>query len=103
MPEYSNNTLIINSSLFNTIKGFQCRINENYNDEVAFLQHSSGTTSLKKGVPITHNALSNQINVYSQAISLKSDDVIISWLPLYHDMGLITCFFNAVIKGYSYC
>jgi len=58
-------------------------------DEVVFLQHSSGTTGLQKGVALSHLAVFNQLESYSQALKLGSTDVIVSWLPLYHDMGLI--------------
>ena len=70
-------------------------INEN---DVAFLQHSSGTTGLKKGVALSHRAVINQIETYSKSINLHQDDVIVSWLPLYHDMGLIACFILPLIK-----
>lgn len=58
-------------------------------EEVAILQHSSGTTGLQKGVALSHRAVFNQLESYSRAIRLSPDDCIVSWLPLYHDMGLI--------------
>ncbi|MFQ5805152.1 MAG: AMP-binding protein [Phycisphaerae bacterium] len=60
-------------------------------DELVFLQFSSGTTGLQKGLGLTHRAVIAQIEDYSTAIKLTSDDRIVSWLPLYHDMGLIAC------------
>jgi fatty-acyl-CoA synthase len=68
-------------------------------DDVVFLQHSSGTTGLQKGVAITHRALANQLASYSQAIRLAPEDVIVSWLPLYHDMGLIAGFLMPILTG----
>jgi fatty-acyl-CoA synthase len=68
-------------------------------DDIAFLQYSSGTTGIKKGVAISHRALLWQIESYSQAIGLRGDDIIVSWLPLYHDMGLICCYFLPLITG----
>ena len=68
-------------------------------EAVAFLQYSSGTTGLKKGVAITHRALLWQVDAYKRAIALSSRDVILSWLPLYHDMGLICCFFLPILTG----
>jgi len=62
-------------------------------DAVAFLQYSSGTTGLKKGVAVTHRALLWQVRTYAETIQATSADRIVTWLPLYHDMGLITCFF----------
>jgi fatty-acyl-CoA synthase len=58
-------------------------------DDVALLQHSSGTTGLKKGVKVTYRQLSNQVDAYSRSIGLKSGDSVVTWLPVYHDMGLI--------------
>ena len=58
---------------------------------IALLQHSSGTTGLKKGVALSYAAIADQIESYSRALELSPADVIVSWLPLYHDMGLIAC------------
>jgi len=58
-------------------------------DDIAFLQHSSGTTGLKKGVTVTYRQLVAQIEAYASQIRIDSDCNIISWLPIYHDMGLI--------------
>lgn len=68
-------------------------------DEIAFLQYSSGTTGLKKGVAITHRALLWQVDAYRQAVRLEAGAQIVSWLPLYHDMGLICCFFLPLLTG----
>ncbi|WP_417520139.1 AMP-binding protein [Minwuia sp.] len=67
-------------------------------DDPAFLQYSSGTTGLKKGVVISHRALLWQIETYGNAIEAGTRDTIISWLPLYHDMGLISCLFLPLIR-----
>ena len=68
-------------------------------NEIAFLQHSSGTTGLQKGVALSHRAVLNQVASYSDAIALNDHDVIVSWLPLYHDMGLIAGFLLPLIQG----
>ena len=68
-------------------------------DEIAFLQHSSGTTGLQKGVALSHRAVLNQVASYSDAIALTDRDVVVSWLPLYHDMGLIAGFLMPLIQG----
>ena len=65
----------------------------------AFLQHSSGTTGLKKGVVIAHEALIAQVNAYAEAIDLTRKDTIATWLPVYHDMGLIACFLMPLMRG----
>ncbi len=68
-------------------------------DEIAFLQHSSGTTGLQKGVALSHTAVLNQLSSYSDAIQLAGEDVVVSWLPLYHDMGLIAGFLLPLVQG----
>lgn len=68
-------------------------------DDIAFLQHSSGTTGLQKGVALAHTAVLNQLAAYSDALALTADDVVVSWLPLYHDMGLIAGFLLPLLQG----
>jgi acyl-CoA synthetase (AMP-forming)/AMP-acid ligase II len=68
-------------------------------DEIALVQHSSGTTGLQKGVALSHRAVLNQLSAYSDAIELVSSDVFVSWLPLYHDMGLIAGFLIPILSG----
>ncbi len=68
-------------------------------EAIAFLQHSSGTTGLQKGVALSHRAVLNQLANYARAIALEKDDVIVSWLPLYHDMGLIAGFMQPLVQG----
>ena len=65
----------------------------------AILQYSSGTTGLRKGVALDDAAILEQIDGYGRAIRLSADDIIISWLPLYHDMGLIACCLMPLVKG----
>lgn len=56
---------------------------------IAFLQHSSGTTGARKGVALSHQAIVRQVSAYSTALDIQPTDVIVSWLPLYHDAGMI--------------
>jgi hypothetical protein len=58
-------------------------------DTIALLQHSSGSTGLQKGVALSHRAILNQVRSCGRAVALSEDDVIVSWMPLYHDGGLI--------------
>ncbi len=69
--------------------------------ETALLQHSSGTTGLQKGVALSHQAIFNQLNSYKDSLGFTPDDTIASWLPLYHDMGLIAGFLMPVLLGAS--
>ena len=68
-------------------------------DDIVLLQHSSGTTGLQKGVALSHRAVLNQLNSYSKTLQLVPEDVIVSWLPLYHDMGLIAGFLMPILSG----
>jgi fatty-acyl-CoA synthase len=68
-------------------------------EDIVLLQHSSGTTGLQKGVALSHQAVFNQLNAYGRSLSLNENDVIVSWLPLYHDMGLIAGFIMPVLSG----
>lgn len=56
------------------------------------LQHSSGTTGLQKPVVLSHRAVLNHVENLGNALKLSMNDKIVSWLPLYHDFGLIACF-----------
>ena len=60
-------------------------------DDTALLQHSSGTTGLKKGVALSNRSVALHAERYSVAIDCDENDVVASWLPLYHDMGLMAC------------
>ncbi len=67
--------------------------------DILLLQHSSGTTGLQKGVALSHQAVVNQLDSYSHSLLLTAEDVIVSWLPLYHDMGLIAGFILPILCG----
>jgi acyl-CoA synthetase (AMP-forming)/AMP-acid ligase II len=56
------------------------------------LQHSSGTTGLQKPVLLSHSAVLEHVKYYGDSLGLTEHDKIVSWLPLYHDMGLIAAF-----------
>jgi acyl-CoA synthetase (AMP-forming)/AMP-acid ligase II len=67
--------------------------------DIVLLQHSSGTTGLQKGVALSHRAVLNQLQAYGKALDLGANDVVVSWLPLYHDMGLIAGFLMPILFG----
>ncbi len=57
-------------------------------EEIAYLQYTSGTTGMQKGVELSHRAILNFIFAAFTAMEIGSSDVIVNWLPLYHDFGL---------------
>jgi len=66
--------------------------------DLLLLQHSSGTTGLHKGVMLSHGAVMRHTASYTRGLALEANDVFASWLPLYHDMGLIACFVTPLIS-----
>ena len=70
-------------------------------DDVAYIQYTSGSTSSPKGVVISHrNVLSNQRMIQS-AFRTSETSVVVSWLPHFHDMGLVGVVQHAVYAGMS--
>ncbi len=67
--------------------------------EPCLLQHSSGTTGMQKAVMLSHRAVLDHVARYGDAIGLNEGDCIASWLPLYHDMGLIAAFHLPLAAG----
>lgn len=65
-------------------------------DELAFIQFSSGSTGLPKGVMITHNNLLSNMGAIVQGSYIDERDRMISWMPLTHDMGLIAVHLTAI-------
>ena len=68
-------------------------------DDFALIQYTSGSTSAPKGVLLTHQNLLANIRAYGQAIQVTSQDVAVSWVPLYHDLGLIGMWFGSLYHG----
>jgi fatty-acyl-CoA synthase len=58
-------------------------------DDPAFIQYTSGSTGNPKGVLLSHRNLVSNIHAIGQALRINRSDVVVSWCPLYHDMGLI--------------
>jgi 1-acyl-sn-glycerol-3-phosphate acyltransferase len=68
-------------------------------EDIAFLQYTSGSTGDPKGVTLTHANLLANIRAMVERAELQPDDVAVSWLPLYHDMGLIGMWLTPLFSG----
>ncbi len=60
-------------------------------DSIAYLQYSSGSTRFPHGVAITHRGLLDNLRAHGLGLEIQPEDRCISWLPWYHDMGLVGC------------
>lgn len=67
--------------------------------DLALIQYTSGSTGQPKGVCLSHENLLANIRAIGEAVEVVEDDVVVSWLPLYHDMGLIGCWLFSVCHG----
>ena len=70
-------------------------------NDIAYLQYSSGSTRFPHGVAITHEALLENLAAHGHGMNVTEGDRCISWLPLYHDMGLVGCFLSPVANQVS--
>ena len=63
-------------------------------DDIAYLQYSSGSTRFPHGVAVTHRALLDNLRAHGIGLEVRDTDRCVSWLPWYHDMGLVGCFLS---------
>ncbi len=74
------------------------RLNRKGSDPL-LLQHSSGTTGLQKPVLLSNKAILEHVDNYAVSINFSQEDKVVSWLPLYHDMGLIAAYHVPLAYG----
>ncbi len=67
--------------------------------EIAFIQYTSGSTGDPKGVVLTHGNVLANVRGIGESVQFRRDDTVVSWLPLYHDMGLIGAWLFSVYHG----
>jgi fatty-acyl-CoA synthase len=65
-------------------------------DDIAYLQYSSGSTRFPHGVAVTHEALLDNLHAHGVGLQVVETDRCISWLPWYHDMGLVGCLLSPI-------
>jgi len=90
---------VVNAPKLAEFAGPPARFHKSRGDEIAFLQYTSGSTGEPKGVVLTHANLLTNIRDMIAAVEVRRDDVVVSWLPLYHDMGLIGAWFTPLYFG----
>lgn len=74
---------------------------EAHPDDICYLQYSSGSTRFPHGVAVTHRSLLSNLASHSHGMELEANDRCISWLPWYHDMGLVGCFLSLIANQVS--
>nr|KYP58460.1 Putative fatty-acid--CoA ligase fadD25 [Cajanus cajan] len=74
---------------------------ESHPGDICFLQFTSGSTGDAKGVMITHGGLIHNVKLMRSIYKSTSRTMLVSWLPQYHDMGLIGGLFTALVSGGS--
>ena len=70
-------------------------------DDIAYLQYSSGSTRFPHGVAITHRGLLHNLRSHGIGLGIQDADRCISWLPWYHDMGLVGCVLSTLAMQVS--
>ncbi|MCJ2178805.1 fatty acyl-AMP ligase [Novosphingobium album (ex Hu et al. 2023)] len=70
-------------------------------DDICYLQYSSGSTRFPHGVAVTHRQLLANLAAHSHGMQFTESDRCISWLPWYHDMGLVGCFLSMIANQVS--
>ena len=73
----------------------------NSSSSIAYLQYSSGSTRFPHGVAVTHRALLDNLHAHGLGVEVQETDRCISWLPWYHDMGLVGCMLSPVANQLS--
>jgi 1-acyl-sn-glycerol-3-phosphate acyltransferase len=68
-------------------------------DDLALIQYTSGSTGEAKGAALTHGNLLANVRAMATVLEAKPEDVFVSWLPLYHDMGLIGAWLGSLHHG----
>jgi fatty-acyl-CoA synthase len=86
---------------FAAVPDAECALPQASPQDICYLQYSSGSTLFPHGVAVTHEALLNNLAGHAHGMSLEQEDRCVSWLPWYHDMGLVGCFLSLIANQIS--
>lgn len=86
---------------FATREGPECELPKADPEDICYLQYSSGSTRFPTGVAVTHSALLHNLYGHSTSMQLSDNERCVSWLPWYHDMGLVGCFLSLIANQVS--
>ncbi len=78
-----------------------CALPQAQPDDICYLQYSSGSTRFPTGVAVTHKALLHNLHGHATSMQAQGSDRVVSWLPWYHDMGLVGCFLSLIANQMS--
>jgi fatty-acyl-CoA synthase len=79
----------------------ECALPAPQPDDICYLQYSSGSTRFPTGVAVTHRALLHNLYGHATGVDLGTNDRVVSWLPWYHDMGLVGCLLSPIANQVS--
>lgn len=79
----------------------ECELPKADPEDICYLQYSSGSTRFPTGVAVTHRALLHNLYGHATSMNLGENDRVVSWLPWYHDMGLVGCFLSLIANQVS--
>ncbi len=79
----------------------ECELYDAKPEDICYLQYSSGSTRFPTGVAVTHEALLHNLYGHATGVNLGKNDRVVSWLPWYHDMGLVGCLLSPIANQAS--
>ncbi|SMQ64027.1 fatty-acyl-CoA synthase [Altererythrobacter xiamenensis] len=79
----------------------ECELPKADPEDICYLQYSSGSTRFPTGVAVTHRALLHNLYGHATSMNVGENDRVVSWLPWYHDMGLVGCFLSLIANQVS--
>ncbi len=87
--------------VFASREGPEIELPEAKPDDISYLQYSSGSTRFPTGVAVTHEALLHNLRGHAEATDIGAGERVVSWLPWYHDMGLVGCLLSLIANQVS--